>query len=381
MQGCVIGETANKRCRLRIRTVGLPFELVKWIENHEYEVTLTNHLVSTFSQMNEFSTIENELTVANNFLNEFKQKLVDTQCSTRMIELIKRYLVCFGPKRCGPNILINQMIDDKSSMFSKFDSVKQHFSFEEEKKEINEIEIAETEDVKKEEEDTKLDDGAAKTQKKLNHHQKKRLRKLRKLDAVKQWFKVNEKEIQNSIIAGFEYATTHGPLFEEHILGACFIVDEIELIDPSSKLFLIKHKQEFEESYLKENDFAYTPKEKTDEEEKLNPDEDETTKEQIVSVGLYSDTYGPMTGQIMSLVSKLCRKGFLNAEPRIVEGMYKCELQVNSDNLGKIYSVLNRSRSKTLEEELLENSELFLLKILVPVYEGFKFSNEIRDRE
>jgi translation elongation factor EF-G len=56
-------------------------------------------------------------------------------------------------------------------------------------------------------------------------------------------------------------------------------------------------------------------------------------------------------------------------------------LQVSSDNLGKIYQVLNRSRSKTLEEELQENSEMFLLKILVPVYEGFKFSNEIRDRE
>jgi translation elongation factor EF-G len=159
--------------------------------------------------------------------------------------------------------------------------------------------------------------------KKLNHYQRKRLKKLRKLDGVKQWFKINEKEIHNSITAGFEYTTTHGPLFGESILGACFVVDEIEVIDPSSKLFLAKHKREFEENYLKENDFAQPPHDEIVEEEKLSTDGDGSTKGQQLSVGSYSDTYGPMTGQIMSLASKLCKKGFLNAEPRVVEGMYK----------------------------------------------------------
>ena len=83
----------------------------------------------------------------------------------------------------------------------------------------------------------------------------------------------------------------------------------------------------------------------------------------------------------MSSVSKLWKKGFLNAEPRVVEGMYKWEVQVSSENLGKIYAVIGKNRANTLAEELQENSELFLLKILVPVYESFKFSNEIRDRE
>jgi ribosome assembly protein 1 len=44
------------------------------------------------------------------------------------------------------------------------------------------------------------------------------------------------------------------------------------------------------------------------------------------SESISQDTYGPFTGQIISCVKNLCRRAFLNADPRIVEGFYLCDL-------------------------------------------------------
>jgi len=216
---------------------------------------------------------------------------------------------------------------------------------------------------------------------KLNCYQRKRMRRLRKLDAVKKWFKINDKEIQGSLTAGFEYATNNGPLFGEIILGAWFIIDEMEVIDSSSRDFLISHKKQFEEDFVNPKQFVSSFVDEEKSEETKSTVDASSTQAQQRSTGSYFDSYGPISGQIMSAVSKLCKKGFLNAEPRVVEGLYKWEVQVNSENLGKIYAVIGKHRAKTLAEELQENSELFLLKILVPISESFKFSNEIRDRE
>lgn len=36
--------------------------------------------------------------------------------------------------------------------------------------------------------------------------------------------------------------------------------------------------------------------------------------------------YGPFAGQVMATVKNLCKRAFLNADPRIGEAMYKCSL-------------------------------------------------------
>lgn len=58
------------------------------------------------------------------------------------------------------------------------------------------------------------------------------------------------------------------------------------------------------------------------------------------------DTYGPFGGQIMSTARDLCRKAFMNADPRLVEGLYICTMQVSSGTLGKIYSVIHKRRGR-----------------------------------
>jgi len=38
------------------------------------------------------------------------------------------------------------------------------------------------------------------------------------------------------------------------------------------------------------------------------------------------DVFGPFGGQIISTTKDLCKKAFLNAQPRLCEGMYKCSI-------------------------------------------------------
>ena len=85
----------------------------------------------------------------------------------------------------------------------------------------------------------------------------------------------------NGFIGGFDYASVNGPLTEEPMEGACFIIDEVNLVQES--------------------------------------EEDNTGK-------IVQDTYGSFQGQIISIVKDLCKRAFLNAKPRIAEGIYNCSL-------------------------------------------------------
>ena len=377
-QGCSIGETANHKLKVRVRVVSIPFELLKWLEAHEKQLEIMNHIISTWWKHDILSSLELEVKDTEAFIESFKQKLIDTKTSNRVLKIMNKKLVCFGPKRIGPNILINQLLDDSECLFERFERLKAHVFKDGIKDEIKEdTKTSEpNEEIKEEQQDD------TSQSKKLTYHELKQKRRLRKLDATCKWFKVNKNELNSAITTGFDYAWNNGPMLGEPILGAWFVIDEVEVIDPLAKEFLINHKQEYE-GETEESKVEPLENEKNNyEEEKVAPETDSTSKDpkSNISVGSYTDTYGPITGQIMSWVRNLCKRAFLNAEPRLVEGYYKWELQASSENLGKIYDVVGMTRSKVLEEELQNNSELFLLKILVPVH-SYNFADLIRNKD
>ena len=88
------------------------------------------------------------------------------------------------------------------------------------------------------------------------------------------------KEFNSALINGFDLSTMTGPLMDEPMYGAIFIIEDMIQEDTT---------QEHEENKSTQN-------------------------------------YGPFSGQIMSVVKNLCKKSFLNSEPRIVEGMYLCSM-------------------------------------------------------
>ncbi|XP_020579484.1 ribosome assembly protein 1 [Phalaenopsis equestris] len=135
--------------------------------------------------------------------------------------------------------------------------------------------------------------------------------------------------LKNSIVAGFQLATSAGPLCDEPVWGLAFLV----------------------KSYI-------------------FPDNLET-KDQL-------DQYGILSGQVMTAVKDACRAAVLQSKPRLAEAMYFCELNTPGDFLKKMYAVLSRRRSKVLKEEMQESSPLFTVHAYVPVAESFGFADELR---
>jgi translation elongation factor EF-G len=52
--------------------------------------------------------------------------------------------------------------------------------------------------------------------------------RLEKTLKIVEKFGIDKKELENALMSGFELATSSGPLCEEPLLGAIFIVEDIE---------------------------------------------------------------------------------------------------------------------------------------------------------
>ena len=61
--------------------------------------------------------------------------------------------------------------------------------------------------------------------------EKEYLKKKDHLDLFLKKYQVELKDVTNALMAGFDIAATCGPLCEEPMLGACFIVEDIEYIE------------------------------------------------------------------------------------------------------------------------------------------------------
>jgi len=85
-----------------------------------------------------------------------------------------------------------------------------------------------------------------------------------------------------------------------------------------------------------------------------------------------------MSGQIISIVKQLCRKSFLNAQPRIAEGMYLCSLVANPENYGIVYNLINKCRGEVISEECQDGTNYFLLECLIPLVTSFEFHKSVR---
>ncbi|XP_062019417.1 uncharacterized protein LOC133735998 [Rosa rugosa] len=141
--------------------------------------------------------------------------------------------------------------------------------------------------------------------------------------------------LHSSVLSGFQLATAAGPLCDEPMWGLAFVVEAY--ISPLA----------------------------------AQSDELETSHQQ-------PEQYGIFTGQVMTAIKDACRVAVLQKKPRLVEAMYFCELITPTEQLGNMYAVLGRRRTKVLKEEMQEGSALFTVHAYVPVSESFGFADELR---
>lgn len=253
------------------------------------------------------------------FMENMLKELEHLEFNPQLITLIKTSLVSFGPKSSGPNMLLIKGVSSEDCLFS-YGSVKP--------KPMEPFQEALSEEVEEE-----------KTNKSSTKSTSFKQAPCSNLSSYKNQ-QLSPQDITKALMAGFEMAVSSGPLCEEPLMGVCFIVEGVKNIEP--------------------------------EEEKITEAQENTE--------VFKDLYGPLTGQIMGTMKEACHESFLGAGPRLVEGVYECNLLTDSTFYGKSYEVLNKRRACILNESLNENSNIFNITAHLPLQESFGFYSELMNK-
>uniref|UniRef100_K3WNV1 Tr-type G domain-containing protein n=1 Tax=Globisporangium ultimum (strain ATCC 200006 / CBS 805.95 / DAOM BR144) TaxID=431595 RepID=K3WNV1_GLOUD len=143
-------------------------------------------------------------------------------------------------------------------------------------------------------------------------------------------------KLENSIITGFQMASAAGPLCDEPVWGVAFVIEDV----------------------------VFNEKKDSDEAAEKEKEENESR-------------FGPLSGQIISMMRTLCRIAFVKQPVRLVEAIYDCTVQCLAEQLGKLYSVISKRRGDIYSEELSDGSALFTVKASLPVIESFGFATDL----
>ncbi|GAA5924993.1 GTPase RIA1 [Sporobolomyces koalae] len=85
-------------------------------------------------------------------------------------------------------------------------------------------------------------------------------------------------------------------------------------------------------------------------------------------------------GQLISVAQEAFRNGLLDWSPRLQLAMYSCDIQATGEVLGKVYGVVAKRKGRIVSEEMKEGTAFFTVSALLPVVESFGFADEIRTR-
>ena len=90
----------------------------------------------------------------------------------------------------------------------------------------------------------------------------------------------------------------------------------------------------------------------------------------IKDVTLHTDAIHRGGGQIIPTALRVLYASHLQADPRMVEPIYLCEIQCPNDMYSSVNGVLNRRRGAIFDQSNLATSQLNL-KCYLPVLESF----------
>ncbi|XP_061193189.1 elongation factor-like GTPase 1 [Saccostrea echinata] len=322
--GLVEVNTINGRCTLRIRAVPLPENITQLLEENQ-------NLIKTMSQISKAhgkgrGGLEVQQSVIDS-IREFRCQLCKVfKTSGRIWRDAENQIWSFGPKRVGPNVLLNRVRGyDRANVWN---CVEQ-----------------------------------------------------------KQW-ELKLRQYDNSIISGFQIATLAGPLCEEPLRGVCFIIEEWNYIRSSHSISLDEevHKGEVTEINSCDNPTSVSQA------ETVSPIQSETDRDGSESETESSDSeiepsqprqkegHSHMSGQLIYCVKEGCRKAFQTRPQRLMVAMYKCNIQATAEVLGKLCGVLGKRFGRVIEDTMMEGSQNFNIKAVLPVVESFGFAEDVRKK-
>lgn len=307
--GLVTLTTPNKMATIGVRAVPLPDDTTQLLEDN-------GELIRTMEQFNlslkEGKTLEiNQKTLES--IRELREKLEGLLKGHKWRDAVNR-IWSFGPRRCGPNILLNSMEGYQRPSVWQCLEADRHQSTS-----------------------ATASPAAA----------------LRDYD--------------NSIVSGFQLATLSGPMCEEPLMGVCFVVERWDMKAPS-RLDSVDEKEELEAKNEEEEEVGSSassrqlspptnesngesPGEAVDREgdprgvSEPQPDATLSTSSSLSgashnrrradAAASASDCYGPVSGQLIAAMKEACRYAFQARPQRLMAAMYTCDIMATAEVLGK----------------------------------------------
>ncbi|XP_053933390.1 elongation factor-like GTPase 1 [Cuculus canorus] len=315
--GLVTISTPNKQATLSVRAMPLPEEVTRLLEENSELIRTMEQLSTSLNEDKKTHEI-NQKTLDR--IREFKQKLEQNLQGRKWRNAVDR-IWSFGPRKCGPNILLYN--------FAGYDrSVWQCLG-----------------------------------------------------NAVKEVSKY--RDFDNSIVSGFQLASLSGPMCEEPLMGVCFTVEKWEMLSTSSQdseeRDAMEHKQNEDTTPTSSRtDEVCSVNEQQDSSESVSksPEKINKHKGEVSLAGCY----GPFSGQLIATMKEACRYALQAKPQRLMAAMYTCEIMATAEVLGRVYAVLSRREGRVLQEEMKEGTDMFIIKAVLPVAESFGFADEIRKR-
>ncbi|XP_066273846.1 elongation factor-like GTPase 1 [Branchiostoma lanceolatum] len=355
--GSILLQTPNKLCSLKVRAMPLPEDISNLLEDNADLLRTLDRITKSSGDISHHQAERAKVTAETlNRLTELKSTLEAkfAQAGRHYRDAIDQ-IWAFGPRRNGPNILLNRVAGYQRP--SVWDCI---------------------------------DQGEVKSAAQFQH-------------------------FDHAIGSGFQLATLAGPLCEEPLMGVCFVVEEWtmhgqlpEKRQPKSDDTLTNDSSNAAVSFEEEIQVTRTV------EESMSPSHTDTSDTVGVSMSPRShflsrvhrlsqgvdedsqssgedsdreaaesdfmDRHGPFTGQLISTMKEACRQAFQKHPQRLMAAMYTCDIQATADVLGKMYAVLGRKNGKVLKEDMNESLSVFSIKAALPVAESFGFAEEIRKR-
>ncbi|KAM9366263.1 elongation factor-like GTPase 1 [Symphorus nematophorus] len=185
------------------------------------------------------------------------------------------------------------------------------------------------------------------------------------------------RDFDNSIVSGFQLAALSGPMCEEPLMGVCFSVERWDIQSSA----LPQHQDSIEEDSISHEALADDKVEGSNktsgqaEGMETGPSQARRRPE-----AASTDCYGPVSGQLIAAMKEACRHAFQAQPQRLMAAMYTCEIMATAEVLGRVYGVLGKREGRVLQEEMKEGTDMFIIKAVLPVAESFGFADEIRKR-
>ena len=82
--------------------------------------------------------------------------------------------------------------------------------------------------------------------------------------------------------------------------------------------------------------------------------------------------------QLIPTARRVCYSAMLTAVPRMMEPVYKAEVQLPHSCLHNLYTVVSRRRGQTIDERKLPGTPLSTVIVLMPAIESIGFETELR---